>query len=117
MKNSLIIYMLIITFAFFVTNTWQFWILAMLVATSQGGIQSLSRSYFAKIIPKENSGEFFGFYNIFGKFAAIIGPFLVGIVSQLAGHSRYGVLSIGILFIIGFILMARIGRKKTKTSG
>ena len=105
---AILIYIFIVIYAFFVTTTLQFWILAMLVATSQGGIQALSRSYFGKIIPKENSGEFFGFYNIFGRFAAILGPFLVGIVSQVSGSSRYGVLSISILFVIGFILLFRL---------
>ena len=57
----------------------------MLVATSQGGIQALSRSYFAKLVPKESANEFFGFYNIFGKFAAIMGPVLVGVTTQLTG--------------------------------
>lgn len=112
---AILIYIFIVIYAFFVTTTLQFWILAMLVATSQGGIQALSRSYFGKIIPKKNSGEFFGFYNIFGRFAAILGPFLVGIVSQVSGSSRYGVLSISVLFIIGFILLFRL-RTKTGSS-
>ena len=79
----------------------------MLVGTSQGGIQALSRSYFAKLVPKENSNEFFGFYNIFGKFAAIMGPFLVGIVTQITGKTNNGVFSIIILFIIGGVLLTR----------
>ncbi|MGE5631626.1 MAG: MFS transporter [Caulobacteraceae bacterium] len=66
-----------------------------------GGIQALSRSYFGKIIPKENSNEFFGFYDIFGKFAAIMGPALYGFFSQITGQSRYGVLSVMILFLVG----------------
>ena len=65
-------------------TTLDFWILAMLVATSQGGIQALSRSYFAKLVPKESANEFFGFYNIFGKFAAIM-VVLVGVTTQLTG--------------------------------
>ena len=89
----------------------------MLVASSQGGIQALSRSYFGKIIPKKNAGEFFGFYNIFGKFAAIMGPFLVGIISQATGSSRYGVLSISVLFIIGLALMLRVRRFNNSNSG
>ncbi len=105
---GIIVYIVIVSYAYFVKTTWQFWVLAMLVASSQGGIQALSRSYFGKIIPPENSGEFFGFYNIFGKFAAIIGPLLVGIMSQLTGSSRFGVLSIVILFIVGLILMIRL---------
>ncbi len=83
-----------------------FWFMAFLVATSQGGIQALSRSYFGKLIPKEQSGEFFGFYNIFGKFAAIVGPFLLAIMSDLTGESRYGVLSLALLFVAGGVLLA-----------
>ena len=80
----------------------------MLVATSQGGIQALSRSYFARLVPKEKSNEFFGFYNIFGKFASVMGPLLVGMTTQLTGSSANGVFSLVILFIIGIILLARV---------
>ena len=72
-------------FAFFMNSLWQFWVLAVLCATSQGGIQALSRSMFGKLIPdKDRSGEFFGFFDIFGKFSSILGPTLVGGVSALA---------------------------------
>lgn len=103
---GIIIYTIICTYAYFLDSTLDFWILAMLVATSQGGIQALSRSYFGKLVPKEKANEFFGFYNIFGKFAAIMGPLLVGIVTQITGSTNNGVFSIILLFIIGgFILM------------
>ncbi len=95
------IYVIICILAYRLTTAFEFWVLAILVATSQGGIQALSRSYFSKMIPKENSNEFFGFYDIFGKFAAIMGPALFGFFSQVTGQSRYGVLSVGILFIVG----------------
>ncbi len=85
-----------------------FWILAFLVASSMGGIQALSRSFFAKLIPAEQSAKFFGFYNIFGKFAAITGPFLMGVIGSISGHSRYGVLSILILFIAGGVLLSKV---------
>lgn len=85
-----------------------FWSIAFLVASSMGGIQALSRSYFARIIPHEKSAEFFGFYNIFGKFAAICGPFMMGVVGHLTGHSRWGILSIMILFIVGALLLLRV---------
>jgi UMF1 family MFS transporter len=88
-----------------------FWVLAFLVATSQGGIQALSRSYFGKLIPAEHAGEFFGFYNIFGKFAAITGPFLVGLITRVTGHSRFGILSIIVLFIIGGIFLIKVDRE------
>lgn len=83
--------------------TVMFWVLAMLVGTAQGGIQALSRSYFGKIIPKDKANEFFGFYNILGKFAAVIGPVLFGAISLATGKPNYGVASIIILFIAGAI--------------
>lgn len=86
------------------TLTIMFWVLAMLVGTAQGGIQALSRSYFGRIIPKDRANEFFGFYNIFGKFAAIIGPVLFGAISMATGKANYGVSSIIILFIAGAIV-------------
>jgi MFS transporter, UMF1 family len=89
-------------------KTAAFWFMSFLVGSSMGGIQALSRSYFGKLIPASSSAEFFGFYNVFGKFAAITGPFLMGIVGRLAGHSRWGVLSIMILFLIGAWLLSRV---------
>ncbi len=78
------VYMFACVFAFFLRSAWQFWVLAFLVSTSQGGIQALSRSMFGKMIPdRSRSGEFFGFYDIFGKFSAIMGPALVGFVSSV----------------------------------
>ncbi len=105
---AIIIYTLICIYAYFLKTKLDFWILAMLVGTSQGGIQALSRSYFGKLVPKEKANEFFGFYNIFGKFAAVMGPFLVGIVTQLTGKTNNGVFSIVILFIIGGIILTRV---------
>ncbi|MBU4053871.1 MAG: MFS transporter, partial [Proteobacteria bacterium] len=89
-------------------KTLLFWGLAFLVASSQGGIQALSRSYFGRLIPPERSAEFFGFYNIFGKFAAITGPFLMAIISRFTGDSRYGILSILLLFILGGFLLKKV---------
>ncbi len=96
--------------AFFMTAVWQFWVLAVCVGMFQGGIQALSRSYFTKIIPPERAGEFFGFYDICGKGASVIGTTLMGVVSQLTGSINYGVSVIAIFFIIGlgfFILSTR----------
>jgi len=89
-----------------------FWVVSMLVATSQGGVQALSRSFYAKMIPKAESAEFFGFYNIFGKFATILGPFLVGAVAQLTKNSSFGVLSIAGLFIAGLLVLTRVQEGK-----
>ncbi|WP_271853421.1 MFS transporter [Planococcus maritimus] len=99
------VYIIVCVYAVFIETIVDFWILAMLVATSQGGIQALSRSYFGKLVPKQNANEFFGFYNIFGKFAAITGPLLVGVTSQLTGNSSLGVLSLVVLFIIGLVVL------------
>ncbi|HPJ36388.1 MAG TPA: MFS transporter [Spirochaetota bacterium] len=78
-----------------------FWFLSFLVATSMGGIQALSRSLYSRLIPAERSAEFFGLYNIFGKFAAILGPFMMGLATQLTGNSRYGIICVLVLFFIG----------------
>lgn len=105
---GVITYTCICCYAYFIKTTFDFWILAMAVGSAQGGIQAISRSYFAKLVPKEKSNEFFGFYNIFGKFAAIMGPFLVALVTQLTGRTNNGIISLIILFIIGFILLLRV---------
>lgn len=85
-----------------------FWGIALLVGTSQGGIQALSRSYYARLIPADSAAGFFGFYNIFGKFAAILGPLLVGVFAQLTGDTSTGVLSLVALFAIGGALLLRV---------
>ena len=94
------------------TRVTVFWVLAMLVASSQGGIQALSRSYFAKIIPREASSEFFGFYNVMGKFASIVGPFLVGAITMATGQERFGILSVLILFAVGGTLLLKAPRSE-----
>lgn len=94
------------------TRELMFWLLAFLVATSMGGIQALSRSLFAANIPKEKSAEYFGFYNIFGKFSAVVGPALLGFVGELFGHSRYGILSLFTLFILGWFFLMKAGDLK-----
>lgn len=83
-----------------------FWVLAVMVGTVQGGIQAISRSHFGKLVPPENSGEFFGFFDIFGKFAAVLGPLLYANVSLAAGRSSFGILSIVLLFLVALIIMA-----------
>ncbi|MGE4560470.1 MAG: MFS transporter [Desulfobulbus sp.] len=94
-----------------------FWGIAFLVASSMGGIQALSRSLFGQLIPPEKSTEFFGFYNVFGKFAAITGPFLMGLVGRLSGESRWGVLSLLPLFLAGALVLSRIRIEKGAANG
>ena len=96
-------YFCIACFAFFLASEWQFWVLAIGVGMFQGGIQALSRSYFTKIIPAEKSGEYFGFLDICGKGASIMGTTVMSLVSQLTGHLNYGVASIAIFFVFGML--------------
>ena len=91
-------------FAFFLTRQWQFWVLAFVVGMFQGGVQALSRSHFAKIIPPEKSGEYFGLFDICGKGASFLGTMIVSVGSQLTGSANVGVGSIAVLFVIGFVL-------------
>ena len=90
-----------------------FWCMAFLVGTVQGGIQALSRSYFGKLIPADRSNEYFGFFDIFGKFAAVIGPLLVGLFTQFTGRDSIGVISLAILFLIGEGILLALRRSVT----
>ena len=94
----------IAVFAVFLRSQWQFWLLAVLVGMFQGGIQALSRSYFTRIIPPEQSGEYFGLMDICGKGAAFLGTTLVSAISQFSGSMSTGVGMIAVLFVIGFAL-------------
>ncbi len=116
LQAGIAIYCLITLLAFLLPSfpslqakTAMFWLLSVMVASTMGGIQALSRSFFGRLVPPEQSAEFFGFYNISGKFATITGPFLMGVTGQLFGHSRYGILSILVLFLAGSIVLAKVG--------
>ena len=102
-------------FAFFLTQQWQFWVLAVIVGMFQGGVQALSRSHFAKIIPPEKSGEYFGLFDICGKGASFLGTMIVSVGSQLTGSANVGVGSLIVLFIVGFVLF-RVSCKKEVVS-
>lgn len=90
-----------------------FFVIAFLIGTSQGGIQSLSRSLFATLIPAKQSSEFFGFYNIFGKFTTILGPVLVGVAAMWLGHSGYGMAMLAVPFALGAVMLSKV---KVKSS-
>lgn len=85
-----------------------FALLALTVAANQGGIQALSRSFFGRLIPPEHAAEYFGFYNIFGKFATVLGPLLVGLSGWLLGGAQYGILSLLVLFGAGAYLIGKV---------
>ncbi|MCX6075348.1 MAG: MFS transporter [Campylobacterales bacterium] len=111
---SIFIYMFIILWATRMSEVYEFYILAIMIACVQGGIQALSRSYYSKMIPQEHSAEFFGFYNFLGKFATILGPLLVAVVALFSKNSRVAIASVAIFFLIGGILLFFVDEKKVK---
>lgn len=94
----------------------EFYVLAIAVGLVQGGVQSLSRSLYGKLIPRENAAEFFGFYNMIGKFAAVLGPFLMGLTSMMTGKTRYSIFAVILLFIIGALILSFV-QEKNPTEG
>ncbi|MEA2100467.1 MAG: MFS transporter [Campylobacterota bacterium] len=109
---AILIYIFIIIWASTMVEVYEFYILAIMIALVQGGIQALSRSYYSKMIPQTHAAEFFGFYNFLGKFAAILGPLLVAVVALMSENSRIAIASISIFFIAGAILLYFVDEKK-----
>lgn len=102
------VYILITVWGYFMMREIEFFMLAAGIGLVQGGVQSLSRSLYTRIIPRNKSAEFFGFYNMLGKFAAVIGPVMMGWVGVISGNSRLGILSLIILFVAGGVLLFRV---------
>lgn len=94
--------------AFFLKTAFEFWILAITVGLFQGGVQALSRSYFGKIIPKEKSNEYYGFFDIFGRYASVMGTAIVAGVTAATGSSSIGVLSVGLLLVVGWLMLRKL---------
>ena len=105
-KIFILMYMGICVFGYGLDTEAEFWILAIAVGICQGGIQALSRSYYGKLIPKDEASEYFGFFDVFGKFADFFGPLIIAACAYFLNDSKYGVLSLIILFIAGFILIS-----------
>lgn len=99
--------------ASFMSSTTEFYLLAAVLGLVQGGVQSLSRSLFGQLIPPEQSGEYFGFLNMLGKAAAVLGPLMVGIVAATTGNSRLGLLSILVLFLLGMWFLRKVDDSAT----
>jgi UMF1 family MFS transporter len=114
---GLVVYTGIAAGGFFMTRALHFWILAGMVGLVQGGTQALSRSLFGAMVPKSKSAEFFGFYNISGKFAGILGPAVFGLVGQLGGTSRLGILSLIVFFLAGGALLLRVDVEEDTRQG
>tara|TARA_B100001939_G_scaffold176457_1_gene152005 strand:- start:2518 stop:3759 length:1242 start_codon:yes stop_codon:yes gene_type:complete len=102
------LYLLIIAYSVSLSNAMEFYILASLVGSVQGGIQAISRSFFAKLIPHEKSGEYFGFFNMFGRAGAFMGPAMVAIAVTVYPDPRVGLIPIALLFVLGGLLLLKV---------
>ena len=109
-KVYILIYMFACVFGYQLDQAWEFWFLAIVIGLAQGGIQSLSRSYYGKLVPKEESSEYFGFFDIFGKFADFLGPIILALAAQFLNSSKYGVLFLIVLFIIGYYFIHKVDK-------
>lgn len=110
-RVCILAYLGISIFAIFLTKQWQFWLLAVLVGMFQGGIQSLSRSYFTKIIPLEKSGEYFGLMDVCGKGASFLGTIVVGVLSQTTGQINLSLGALSVFFMLGIVFF-RMSEKR-----
>ena len=111
---GIIAYSFITLLGYFMTEAWHFYVLEILIGLFMGGIQALSRSLYTRIIPPDKSAEFFGFYNMLGKFAAIIGPALMGTIALVTGSARLSILSILLLFILGAFFLNKVDIEEGK---
>ena len=105
---ALSIYVAVSSWGYFMQTEAQFYQMAAAIGLVQGGVQSLSRSYFARLIPEAQAGQFFGFYNMLGKFAAVLGPLVVGVVAAATGNPRLSILALIGFFIGGMLLLMRV---------
>jgi UMF1 family MFS transporter len=110
------IYSVVSIAGFFMRTAWHFYALAVVVGLVQGGTQALSRSLFATMVPRTRSTEFFGFFSTGEKFAGIIGPALFGLIAQLTGSSRWGILSVTLIFAAGAVLLWRVDEKEGRSA-
>jgi UMF1 family MFS transporter len=102
-------------YAYFLDSVVEFFALAVVVGLVQGGVQSLSRSFFGRLVPEGKGGEFFGFYNMMGKFASFIGPLLIAAVAYGTGDSRLSITSLIVLFLGGGLLLSRVPEVRSST--
>jgi UMF1 family MFS transporter len=105
---ALAVYTGVTLYAYRLSTEAEFFVLAAVIGCVQGGVQSLSRSFYGRLVPPGKAGEFFGFYNMMGKAAAILGPLLAGTVALVSADSRLAMLSIALLFVVGAVLLTRV---------
>ena len=112
----IVVYFGATVYAYWLQTVTQFFALAVVIGLVQGGIQSLSRSFFGRLVPEGKGGEFFGFFNMMGKFASFLGPMLIGIVALTTGDSRASIVSLVVLFLIGGILLWRVPKRPVSST-
>ena len=105
------VYIFVCIWGYSMRESWEFYVLAGMIGLVQGGVQALSRGLYARLIPANKSGEFFGFYNMLGKFAAILGPLIMGVVSVTSGDPRLSILAIIVLFVAGGALLLTVNER------
>ena len=110
------VYVGICIWGYRLAHIWEFYALATVIGLVQGGINSLSRSYFSRLAPHDQSAQFFGYYNTVGRFSAVLGPALMGIVARATGNPRLSMLALTVLFAIGAMFLARV-RERPLSSG
>lgn len=109
-KFYMLVYIFVAIFGFQLSQAWEFWVLAIVVGMAQGGIQALSRSYYGRLVPKHESNEYFGFFDIFGKFSDAIGPAFITVSAILFQSARPGILALVVLFIGGYIMINKVDK-------
>ncbi len=106
------VYCGVTVWGYLMEQVWEFYVLAVVIGMVMGGVQALSRSLYARIIPANKAGEFFGFYGILGKFASVMGPLLMGYTAIATGSSRLSLLILVVLFVIGAALLVRVDERE-----
>ena len=110
-------YLAATVYGYFLDSVPEFFALAVVVGLVQGGVQSLSRSFFGRLVPEGKAGEFFGFYNMMGKFGSFVGPLLIGTVALVTGNSRLSIASLVVLFLLGGVLLWWVPESRRSTVG
>jgi UMF1 family MFS transporter len=114
---AIVVYLFITVWAYWLDSAQEFLAMAVGIGLVQGGVQSLSRSFYGRLVPPEKAGEFFGFFNLIGKFAAVVGPLLTGGVALVTGNSRVAILSLVVLFLAGGVLLCFVREGEARARG
>ena len=109
---ALVVYAGVSVWGYFMATAVEFWLLAVMVGLVQGGSQALSRSLFGNMVPKAQTAEFFGFYDMSSKFAGLLGPFVFAAVASMSGSSRLSIMSLIVFFIVGGLILSRVNEEE-----